>query len=468
MSHRSVTPRHLALVCAGLLLGGLELQAQTPVPVVAPVATPLRAYRNGLHDPARIAAGAIGRIYITDAALGRLYVRDESGRLLFIKDGLARPLGVAVDKSGRVFVGEAGTGAVSILLQDGTLAGRLGQGPGEFLLPNHITLDAAGQVYVADSAANLIKVYGPTGAKVREFGGAGAIAGKFDFPTGLWVSPAGEVFVADQNNNRIQVFTPEGSLLRILGSTPGRMGMGAKSPFGRIQGLAGDAQGRIYIADAFHGMVQVMDATTGKILSTIGSFGEGPGELSVPSSLAVDSDNRLLVVSAGSTRVEIFGLDTYADPAIRQAAFLLDQVTFTRGPMGRGSAFREEPEDGDEDKDGQEHPKMVVGHLHVNGVAPEQIIASTVLVNGVPAQPLQQDAIQAVGDAPAAELKLRFNIPALLATLPDGTSIVFITGRTSDGNEFEAATRVIVNPRPQIPRGGGGTSKKSHKHGGSR
>jgi LysM repeat protein len=293
----------------GILLGclGALLQAQ-----VAPVATPLRAYREGFEAPARLAVDTRGRLYVSDSRLGQVLVRDEAGRALPGKAGLNRPLGLAVGDGDRIFVAEEGRGCVSIYLSDWTLLGQLGQGDGEFLMPNHLAVAPGpeGLVYVADSRANLVKAYTQQGVRALQFGGTGTATGQFDFLAGLYVSAAGEVYVADQNNARVQVFSNTGTFLRSFGKTSG---MFTSSIFTRIQGLTGDDLGRIYVADTVLGVIKVVNST-GKVLATISSFGDRPGQLQAPASLVVDRNQRLFVTSVGNARVEVFGLDTFLDP----------------------------------------------------------------------------------------------------------------------------------------------------------
>lgn len=293
----------------GILLGclGTLLHAQ-----VAPVAVPLRAYREGFEAPARLATDAAGRLYVSDTRLGQVVVRDEAGQPLPGKAGLDRPLGLAVGDGERIFVGEEGRGRVSIFLSDWTPLGQLGQGDGEFQMPNHLAVAPGpeGLVYVADSRANLVKAYTQQGAPVLQFGGTGTATGQFDFLAGLHVSAAGEVYVADQNNARVQVFSPTGTFLRSFGKASG---MFASGIFTRIQGLTGDDQDRLYVADTVLGVIKVV-SSTGKVLATLGAFGDRPGQLQAPASLVVDRNHRLFVTSVGNARVEVFGLDTYTDP----------------------------------------------------------------------------------------------------------------------------------------------------------
>jgi len=64
--------------------------------------------------------------------------------------------------------------------------------------------------------------------------------------------------------------------------------------FGRIQDLAADTEGNIYVLDDRTAMVRVFDSQ-GKYVQSYGAFGEGPGEFRAPTALVVDEANRLLV-----------------------------------------------------------------------------------------------------------------------------------------------------------------------------
>ncbi|HJV22017.1 MAG TPA: NHL repeat-containing protein [Holophagaceae bacterium] len=433
---------------------------------VTPTLTPIRAIRNAVTDPARVAVDPMGRLYLTDCASGRLFLREETGRLLGIRGGFDHPLGIAADGAGHIYLGESGRRRVLILNTDGQILGHLGQGDGEFSLPNHIAVGAgsAGLVYVADSAANLIKVYSPGGSKVLEFGAPGSGSGQFDFPTGLYASLT-EIFVSDQNNNRIQVFDLQGQFLRSYGRA-GMMGTG--SPYGRIQGLAADAQGRIYVADAFQGQIHVL-SSTGVKLASLATFGEGPGQLTVPVSLAVDRNNRLFVVSSGNARVEVFGIDAYQDFPFLQAAFSFDRTEFERPPKGtpiglpggRFRPLRSDPNDPDPEVDETENPRLLAylrqfvgATLRVQGTDATRILPNTITVNGVAPLGLAKNAAIEPNGTPSTDLKLRFTIKALTATLPDGPSTILVTGQVVGGAWFEGAVTVDVQTPNPSSKGG--------------
>lgn len=411
-------------LAAGALLGpGVAAQPCTwggTSPVPAPEADALRSLVQLVEAPARVASDAGGRLYVTDPAAGRVVVRDELGRFLGLKSELGEPLAIAVGRFGLVYVGDARAGSVAVFDSGWNLLYKLGQGDGEFVLPNHIALHPTRRgdlVYVADSGADEVKIF-QDGVRVGGFGAHGNEPGQFDFPSGIFVSAADEVFVGDQNNDRVQVFDAAGAFLRCFG---GRGGSFTRR-FGRIQGLAGDARGRVYVADAFQGRVAVFD-TQGVPLGTLGGFGEGAGQLQVPGGLALDRHNRLWVASTSNGRVEGFGLDAYSDPAAQVAWLTLPEV------LERKS-----------------HDPFVGVDVEIPGAGVAKIDAGSVTANGVPAWPRPLAVRDVDGDG-VPDVRLWFEREELLAVLADGPNVLSVAGSFRDGGVFEGAAWLRVRAR---------------------
>lgn len=254
--------------------------------------------------PVRLCTDPAGNLYVADSQSQQVAVFDPFGRLLSTKAGLANPLAIAVDGAGAVFVAEAGIGRVSIFNAQWTSAGALGRGNGEFGMPSHLrAISEAGgtTVYVSDSFSNRVSVY-RNGAKIRTIGGPAQLS----FPAGILVDASNTVFVVDQGNDRIQVFDSSGALMRSISLKSG--GSGVIS--GRSQGICGDTQGRLYVADTFQGYVRVFDAA-GTFLGYLGGYGPLPGQLCSPTDLALDGMGRLYAASLNNGRVEIFGVDCF-------------------------------------------------------------------------------------------------------------------------------------------------------------
>jgi DNA-binding beta-propeller fold protein YncE len=70
--------------------------------------------------------------------------------------------------------------------------------------PTGITLDAAGNIYVANTPQSVIEKFGPTGALLSTWGFHGSYSGQFHHPGGIAVDGRGAIYVADTDNHRIQ------------------------------------------------------------------------------------------------------------------------------------------------------------------------------------------------------------------------------------------------------------------------
>ncbi|MET0626108.1 MAG: NHL repeat-containing protein [Pyrinomonadaceae bacterium] len=179
------------------------------------------------------------------------------------------PYGVAVGTDGSVYVSDAGESnrirKVTPLGQVLTLAGGRegfadGAGAGaSFSTPSGLALDAAGNLYVADTGNNRVRRVTPEGVVTTLAGdgaagfrdGAGTQA-QFDAPVGVAVGREGEVYVADTYNDRVRVITKDGNVKTLAGTgTPGHADGGALDAalFDTPCGLAIAETGEVYVAD---------------------------------------------------------------------------------------------------------------------------------------------------------------------------------------------------------------------------
>lgn len=299
---------------------------------VAPTVSVLPPLDAKVPAPARIACDAQGKTYVVDSVGGRVVVLDAFNRVVKEKTGLRTPLGIALDHTGNIYLGEAGAGCVTVFDSQWNPVSQLGGGEGEFGLPNYIALDEGttpSTVYVSDSTANELKAY-QGGSLVRTLGGQNSPSAKFSFPAGVWVNASGDVFCADQNHFRVLIFDRSGAFLRSFNMGPWT----DPALEGRPTGIVGDNTGRLFVTDTFQDVIKTFDEQ-GVLLATFSSYGSDHGQLRSPAGISLDSQNRLKVASPNTGRVEVFGIDCFtqfaAAPA-SQAAAVGSTATFSVQP----------------------------------------------------------------------------------------------------------------------------------------
>lgn len=184
------------------------------------------------------------------------------------------PAGVAIDPHGNVIVADFSNhrirkitpaGVVSTLAGSGINGFRDGRGAdAQFTDPSGLAVDAAGNVYVADEGNNRIRKIAPdgvvttlAGTGARGFRDGAAAQAQFAAPMGIAVDPSGDILVADSGNHRIREITPAGIVTSLTASTSGARGPGgADALFQLPTGVAVDARGDVYVADAAANQIQ--------------------------------------------------------------------------------------------------------------------------------------------------------------------------------------------------------------------
>jgi hypothetical protein len=186
-------------------------------------------------------------------------------------------------------------------------------GAGNIQMPNDLALDLAGNLYVADSLANQVKVYAPNGDLLRTIGD-----GLLQFPVSVTVAysvpggGAGELYVADQGNTKIRVFALNGDLLRSYGVRLELEEPLWQGKFVQIQSLAVDPMGRLHVLDSALSLVQILDAVSGAYIDHYASMGTAEGQLYLPLDIVITAGNQTMVTNNGNHRVDMI-LDMNTD-----------------------------------------------------------------------------------------------------------------------------------------------------------
>ena len=170
-----------------------------------------------------------------------------------------------------------------------------------FQRPTDVAWDSAGNIYVADGYGNArVAKFDKNGKFVKSWGSRGTEPGQFNTVRGLAVDAQGNVYVADAGNKRIQIFDRDGTFkteFKNVGTpgaiciTPGQRQVLYISNSNPVEDI--DSNGEIYKTDL-----------NGKILGKFGKAGKQLKEFGTANEIDCRTENDLYVGEIGNWRVQ--------------------------------------------------------------------------------------------------------------------------------------------------------------------
>ena len=266
-----------------------------------------------IHCPADATANADGNLLVVDHANNRIR--------LIGADGLINTI--------------VGSGPIGTGRDDGDLAGDGGPALAATLQePWAIAFGGDGLLYFADRDNHAIRTVDGAGIIAtiagvgdRGFSGDGGLAveARLSRPQGVAVDAAGNVYFADSDNHVIRRVDTHGIITAFAGTgEAGNSGDGGPATEAQINdpnGVALDAAGNVYFADDVAMVIRRvgLDGTISTVagIGTAGFSGDGgPGAeaaISSPSDIASDADGNLYIADAANRRIRILRPDGTLD-----------------------------------------------------------------------------------------------------------------------------------------------------------
>lgn len=256
--------------------------------------------------------------------------------------------------------------------------------------PVGLALDAAGNLYISDSGNSAVRKVTP-GGTISTLAGNGrqgysgdggpALSARLNYPQGVAVDPGGNVYIADTFNNAVRLVAANGFIATVAGNgLAGYTGDGGQATAAQLaspSGLALDSVGGIYVSDS-SALVRKVSAgliatIAGNENETVGYSGDGGPALSAqldkPIGLAVDSHGNVYVADAGNNAVRLLQpagggvtISAVANGASNQAGAISPGEVVVLYGSGLG-------------------PAKLVASQPVNGVVPNTLAGVTVYFN---------------------------------------------------------------------------------------
>jgi len=217
---------------------------------------------------------------------------------------LIRVYGVTADSKGHIYAADQAVGAIFIFpsSKDEQLQLIKNSQDAHFALINGLAMDDNDRLFVTDLKLHHVLVFNAKHEVEASFGGDQLIS-----PAGIALDTLNRfVYVVDTQQDQVLVFDADNyKLLRRIGTAGKKHTLTSPGDFSLPTNVAVDSEGNVYVTDTVNNRVESFDAD-GAFISEFGTAGDGPGHFARPKGIIVDSDGHIWVADEIQSRVQVF------------------------------------------------------------------------------------------------------------------------------------------------------------------
>lgn len=214
---------------------------------------------------------------------------------------LSRPLSISLDAGGNLYIADEGNSRIQKWAPGASAGVTVAS-----IYSTVVFTDANGNIYVSDNNSRILKwVPGAsTGITVAGGYGMGSAANQLNRPRGIFVDASDNVYVADANNFRVQKWAP-GATTGITVAGGNGFGLSAHQ-FKNPTDVFVDIAGNVYVDDAANDRIQrwAPGATSGVTVAGNSLNGSSASYLSSPQGFFVDPDGNVYVADTYNNRIQ--------------------------------------------------------------------------------------------------------------------------------------------------------------------
>jgi sugar lactone lactonase YvrE len=294
--------------------------------------------------PSGISADSTGNVYVADTNNHRIRKITPAGVVTTLAGSgisgfsdatgtnsqFSSPMGICVDSSGNVYVGDSFNHCIRKITPAGVVTTLAGSGVSGFSdatgtnaqfngVRYGVSVDASGNVYVADSSNHRVRkvtsagvVTTLAGSGTPGFSDATGTNAQFNALRSVWADASGNVYVVDTSNRRIRMVTAAGVVTTLAGSGVSgfRDATGTLAQFDTPTSIGGDPARNLYVADFSNHRIRRIEMVPVDVMTMAGSGVAGfsdatwtNAQFNSPDGICVDSSGNVYVSDSQNHRI---------------------------------------------------------------------------------------------------------------------------------------------------------------------